>query len=368
MDLLVIIVICLFASVKITLANSEVPEILVGEKIGVTSSNLADINRIKFVASETGVYKYYSLGALDIYGALCNERGQIMAISDNHDQFNKVYGNFYIEYSLYAGETYFLESSALVDKEESYCIIIEKFNDSTNFQIEDSEQCRIGIGTSHKLNIKCTPQDSRITIKEWQSSDENIVTVDSNGIIYGKSIGSAYVVAISDSGVSDEIEVIVEDHSEVNLDEKILISSFSGVVYHKFIPKVSGKYVIETSCKEDTPIVKMFDSEFNILPEINKEFLLRKNETYYIVSFIGTDQLISYSIQVKLLEEKLMGELDNNKTIDVDDVLVILKYLARLSDLDEESLFWADVTKDGMVDAMDALQILKYSSGIIDDF
>ena len=63
-----------------------------------------------------------------------------------------------------------------------------------------------------------------------------------------------------------------------------------------------------------------------------------------------------------------LGDVTGEGDIDVLDALEIVKYDAGLVTLDETALLAADVTGEGDVDVLDALEIVKYDAGIIEKF
>ena len=68
------------------------------------------------------------------------------------------------------------------------------------------------------------------------------------------------------------------------------------------------------------------------------------------------------------IPEYILGDVDNNKIVDAEDALLVLKNAARLEELDEIQQLAANVTKDEVIDAEDALMILKYAARLIDSF
>lgn len=60
-----------------------------------------------------------------------------------------------------------------------------------------------------------------------------------------------------------------------------------------------------------------------------------------------------------------LGDVDVSGVIDASDALNVLKYAAKISTLEEVQLGVADVDKSGNVDATDALYILQYAAKII---
>lgn len=61
------------------------------------------------------------------------------------------------------------------------------------------------------------------------------------------------------------------------------------------------------------------------------------------------------------------GDIDNNEKINSNDALMVLRHSAGFEPLTGYSLERADVTRDGAVDSSDALKILQYKVGLIED-
>lgn len=62
------------------------------------------------------------------------------------------------------------------------------------------------------------------------------------------------------------------------------------------------------------------------------------------------------------------GDLNLDESINADDALVVLNHAARLQLIDYDLLVRADVTGNQTTDASDALEILKYAAGLINEF
>ena len=56
----------------------------------------------------------------------------------------------------------------------------------------------------------------------------------------------------------------------------------------------------------------------------------------------------------------LRGDVDLNGKVELSDVLMIQKYLAKMITLSEDQLKAGDVTDDGKVDVSDVLKIQNY--------
>ena len=68
------------------------------------------------------------------------------------------------------------------------------------------------------------------------------------------------------------------------------------------------------------------------------------------------------------VKEVKRGDVNHDGIIDAEDALLVLKYAAQLIELDDDAKAAAMVNADGIIDAEDALLILKYAAQIIDAF
>ncbi len=65
----------------------------------------------------------------------------------------------------------------------------------------------------------------------------------------------------------------------------------------------------------------------------------------------------------------VLGDLNGNETVDMADMLLIRRYIARALDLETDSaLIAADVNEDGKINAKDSLLIRKFVAGVITSF
>ena len=73
----------------------------------------------------------------------------------------------------------------------------------------------VAIGESEKMYMHYTPENTTMeTVMTWKSSNEEIVTVDANGVITGVGLGTATVTATAVNGVSDTSVVTVANPIE----------------------------------------------------------------------------------------------------------------------------------------------------------
>ncbi|MEG0457171.1 MAG: dockerin type I repeat-containing protein, partial [Oscillospiraceae bacterium] len=79
-----------------------------------------------------------------------------------------------------------------------------------------------------------------------------------------------------------------------------------------------------------------------------------------VLSFVFT-----YSITVFSNELDIKGDVNKNGKLDSLDALMILKHVAQITVLNDEQLTFADFNSNGKVDTLDALRVLKRVAGII---
>ena len=66
--------------------------------------------------------------------------------------------------------------------------------------------------------------------------------------------------------------------------------------------------------------------------------------------------------------ERLLGDVTGDGVIDAEDALAVLKHAAQLERIPEDLQWVAKITDDDVIDAEDALEILKYAAQIITEF
>jgi len=90
-------------------------------------------------------------------------------------------------------------------------------------------------------------------------------------------------------------------------------------------------------------------------------YLISASHPYNSTDPVPTAEF-EYNIPYKL------GDVNDDKAIDSDDALLVLKQSVHLVELDATQKLAANVNKDANIDSDDALLILKYSVHLIDQF
>ncbi len=66
--------------------------------------------------------------------------------------------------------------------------------------------------------------------------------------------------------------------------------------------------------------------------------------------------------------ELIKGDLTGNRSVNVLDVTMAMKYTIGLEDLNDKQIYNADVNNDGVVNVLDVTLMMRYTLGIIDSF
>ena len=183
------------------------------------------------------------------------------------------------------------------------------------------------------------------------------------------------VAVVCGDAFPEDVELSVSPVGMGNFDIQ------QGRVFSSFeISAFSGGVKVQPS----KPITLMFDeSKFNCgianltvyhFPEKGKNetfnVFMKEKPEYRIFEQI-IDGKAYFCITVLSLSPFVIvdasGDIDDNEKINSNDALMVLRHSAELEPLTGCSLARADVTRDGAVDSSDALKILQYKVGLIED-
>ncbi len=103
---------------------------------------------------------------------------------------------------------------------------------------------------------------------------------------------------------------------------------------------------------------------FNVYPSA-----LTSGATYNVY-MVGTGAGESYKkvASFTYYAPYILGDVNEDKTVDVGDALAVLQYSAELTTLSDTQLLAADVNASNDVDVGDALMILQYAADLIESF
>lgn len=78
-------------------------------------------------------------------------------------------------------------------------------------------------GSSYKLSITVSSSDGTIPSVEWKSSNTNVATVASNGLVYAKSVGEADITAtVGEASATCHVKVIPVLAESISLNESFI--------------------------------------------------------------------------------------------------------------------------------------------------
>lgn len=87
----------------------------------------------------------------------------------------------------------------------------------------------------------------------------------------------------------------------------------------------------------------------------------------YFSVYNGSGGYYTEKVYFTIIESNI-GDVNTDGTVNIDDVTLIQKYIANISELDSEQLKAADVTGDGDISIDDVTTIQKYLAGMIAAF
>ena len=178
------------------------PGVLVCDQVvicGTESSN----QTFRFVPEEDGTYGFYTTGNLDTNLELYGEDNEYWWDDDGGDKWNAL-----LVAELVAGKTYYL-SAAPITAKESYTVQVTKLLEATQIILDTEslviyEDCEAYAG-----DMQVLPFPAVVSGLVWTSSDEAVVTVNTNGDVIARKPGTAVITVTTESGLTDSIDVTV---------------------------------------------------------------------------------------------------------------------------------------------------------------
>ena len=124
-----------------------------------------------------------------------------------------------------------------VVREEIKAITLKYINIKSNpvnveaITIQEGSETTIGVGTTKQLNVSFTPENVSNPLVTWTSINPSIATIDANGYVTGKSVGTATITATSqaDPTKTASIQVIVE-RPQVDPQAQVSYYTFDNIV------------------------------------------------------------------------------------------------------------------------------------------
>lgn len=191
-----------------------------------------------------------------------------------------------------------------------------------------SLQPEITVIKRHNYQLTCSvyPPDA-LTTFSWSSSDEEIASVDEDGLVTAISVGEAVVTATSNNGLTASCRITV-----------------TPPIYRLAVWTMDGKKTFFDF--DDKPEITINGTKFTVA------------STAKTLEFEATD------IKEFTLEEADImtpGDVNGDGSVDVADIATVISVMAGDADVSSELL--ADVNGDGNVDVADIAAIISIMAG-----
>ena len=194
--------------------------------------------------------------------------------------------------------------------------------------VSEEEDATLGVGESMRLLATYTPIDSIVEHTIWQSSDENVASVDQNGVVNATGEGSATIslfASVNSSCKSENTEyvkgvfeiLVSKNGASSKFFEKISTSK-SEFTLEDIGVDASDIVGVEGATLDDTGLVSMTSNKATISLENGKQF---------VIESCSSDDLIIKNAQ--------FFEKDGGFVLSVDENSLKLE------------LAWADMLKEG---------------------
>ncbi len=147
---------------------------------------------------------------------------------------------------------YRLDKDKPTDYNQTYPQLL--FSPLKNTTINDfsiPDEISLPLNTFYSVPIKVMPLDGVFNDIQWISSDENIASIDKNGILFGKSIGDCELKIIVYPFEATAIEKIIKIHIMPEFNAGIAEITEEGQEYPIEIYNIQGLKVLNNTSKEE---------------------------------------------------------------------------------------------------------------------
>lgn len=233
------------------------------------------------------------------------------------------------------------------------------------------ESYMLPIDETLQIMAEVKPSNATDKTVTYTSSDESVATVYDSGLVVPKQAGDVTITATTANGKSAENKLTIYKAVEkISLEKRtktIEVGEEYTMTFSVEPEDATDKSVIWSSSNDEIATV---DENGNI------KGISEGKATIYCTS--AKDSLVKAScvITVKAATKTpeptedmiALGDVNADGIIDATDALLVLKHAAKIDILDADACKRADVTGDGTIDASDALEILKYAAHIIENY
>lgn len=208
----------------------------------------------------------------------------------------------------------------------------------------DKETTRMIVGATRQITATLAPEDAENQKIIWKSNNEEVATVDENGLITAEAIGTALITVCSDENpeIYKTINVTVQ---EIVKTEEYTIDNENRII--KYIPE-------NTTVSALMENIRLGSDEYTI---VNKAGTALSNE-----DLVGTDTKLSLEGQDYKLA--IIGDTNGDGKITVTDVSKLKLHIVELETLTNCAEIAADMNKDQNITPTDLSRMKLYLVGI----
>lgn len=281
--------------------------------------------------------------------------------------------NFSVSITLYAGETYYLETyiNGAVSA-ATYNIYSKAENVTQSFDVLSSNGV-YSIFPHENINLYTAnvyPENANYIGCTWSSSDENVATVDEYGNVYGVAEGTAVITATEAFGAQSSVTIEVKGYKYLPLNEYVPVNfeAEGQKDAYTFTPEINGWYIFSAETQSEV-CIELLNLEYNSGEIFNlssesdsyKTYLTR-GSTYVLTTYFSNLQAGTYTLRYNVAVESISIGCSNVEA-DEDGILrttvgstanLFVKYYPE--NAEEEEIAWssndesvATVTDDGVV-------------------
>ena len=192
------------------------------------------------------------------------------------------------------------------------------------------------IGDNFKINAYVEPEDANNKKIKYQSLDNNIATIDSNGNIIANELGETTINVISEENfnINSKCKVNVVrkmEDSEIHFDSSLTLEGF----------EVSG-----IDHEENT----VADIKSKIITDLEVQIVNNKNELLKDTDIVGTGTKILIKEDGKILREYkiiIYGDVNGDGKISSVDLLVLQRHILEIEKIEDIYRKAGNIRKNG---------------------
>lgn len=215
-----------------------------------------------------------------------------------------------------------------------YLFTLHCDNEDINFRIYDASDNIIAEKTGEIINLTTV------------LAKNNIYTIKING-----EVNESDYLKIEEYVVADEVQIL--DENEKNVTE---LTGYVGDSIH-----LSARTSPENSMEE----ICYWESDNENIVEVDDRGYLTLKKAGIATIKLKTSHWATDECKIVVVSNNILGDTNNDSEVNIADALMISRYDAGLTELDESQLAVSDVNNDGEVNIADALMISRFDAGLI---